>query len=427
MARACAVSSLLALVVWVHGDESWWNRFRGAGGLGLGSGSPPVSWSESLHIRWRTALPGKGWSSPVLEGSRVWVTAGMEEGRSLRALAVDAATGALVHDIEVFAPEHPDFANPVNSHATPTPVTESGRVYVSFGNMGTACIEGESGSVAWRSQALRLDHKEGAGSSPILWGDLLILDCDGTDEQYIAALAKGSGEVVWRTPRSAALAELPFDQRKAYGTPSVLRVGGKEVLVSCSARRFYGYDPATGRELWYVEHEGFNNSQVPLPAMGNLLLGTGWFDPVLMSVRFDAAASGNLTRSHVLWTARANVPKLSSVLVLGDRIFMVSDNGVASWLDARDGRLLWRKKIAGRAFASPVSAAGRIYVFGDKGEGVVLDRGDPPTVIAENRLETGCMATPALVDDALIVRTKTHLYRIEASAPQREGTPPPED
>ena len=406
---------LIALLWGLNGGwaEERWSRFRGEGGTGQADGDPPASWSEWQNVCWKTPLPGRGWSSPVVADGAIWLTTADDDGHSLRALCVDLVSGALLHDVPVFSPETPTFANAVNSYATPSPVVAAGRVYVSFGTMGTACIDAASAQVVWRNTELLLDHKEGPGSSPIVWRDRLILNCDGTDVQYVVALDTATGQIVWRTERSAALLDSRFDLRKAYGTPTVLQAGEHEVLISCGAKRFYAYDPNDGSELWWVDHDGYNTPQAPVQALGNVLLGTGWNHAALMAVELDADATGNITDSHVRWTLTRDVPKMPSPLVFHDRIFLISDDGVATWVDAADGNVLWRRKVLGKMFSSPVAAQGRIYAFDAKGAAAVMSAVDSPELLAENHLASGCMASPALVGNALIVRTTTHLYRIE--------------
>jgi outer membrane protein assembly factor BamB len=403
-----AALCLLAAVALIAND---WPEFCANGGHGPGPG--PLAWSATEGLLWSTEIPGRGWSSPVVSGGQIWVTTALDEGHSLRAVCVDLDSGEIRHNIELFTPETPDHANEANSHASPTPVAEAGRVYVSFGNMGNACIDTTSGAILWKNQTLRLDHKEGAASSPILWRDLFLLDCDGTDVDFLAALRKDSGELAWQAQRSFDLAAVRFDLRKAYCTPLIVDIGGKERVISVGARRFGCYDPETGKELWYVNHPGYNNSSRPVAAHGRVYVATGWGRANLLAVRLDPEASGDVTASHVDWEAKDNVSRYSTPLVLGDTIFMIDDNGWASLLDAKDGVQLWKERIAARVVSSPVAAGNRVYVFDQKGLGVVLEpsRGGPQ-IQARNQLPDGCMATPAAIGGTLVVRTTARLYRI---------------
>jgi outer membrane protein assembly factor BamB len=388
-----------------------WPEFRACGGMGPGPG--PVKWSASEGLLWNTPIPGRGWSSPVVLGKQIWLTTSLDDGKSLRAICVDLDSGKIVHNTEVFAPEKPDFANKTNTHASPTPVIEPGRVYVSFGNMGNACLDTATGQVLWKNRTLQLDHKEGPASSPIIWRDLFLLDCDGTDVDYLAALHKKTGKLAWKTPRSFDLASVRFDLRKAYCTPQIVQLGGKDRILSVGAYRFACYDPESGEELWYVSHPGYNNAPRPMVAHGRVYISSGWNRARLLAVRLDPEAKGDITKTHVDWECRDNVPRMSTVLVLGDTIFMADDNGWGVLLDAKDGKRLWKERLVPRVAASPVAAGKRVYVFGQKGKCAVLepDR-DGPHVVATNELPSGCMASPAVIDGTLVVRTRTHLCRI---------------
>jgi outer membrane protein assembly factor BamB len=388
-----------------------WPEFRAHGGHGPGPG--PVKWSAEDGLLWNAEIPGQGWSSPVVLGKQIWLTTALDEGRSLRAICVALETGGIVHDIEVFAPTEPDFANKTNTHASPTPVIEAGRVYVSFGNMGNACLDTASGKVLWRNRTLRLDHKEGAASSPILWQDLFLLDCDGTDVDYLAALRKETGDLAWKTNRSFDLAAVRFDLRKAYCTPQIARMGEQDRILSVGAYRMGCYDPKTGEELWYVNHPGYNNAPRPAVADGRVYLSTGWNRARLLAIRLDPEAKGDITKTHVEWECQDNVPRMASILLLDDTIFMADDNGWCSLLDAKDGKQLWKERLVSRVAASPVAAGRRVYVFDQKGDCAVLepDRAGAH-VVGTNQLPGGCMASPAVIDGTLIVRTRTHLYRI---------------
>ena len=403
-----AALAVLAACLLVAND---WPDFRACGGHGPGPG--PVKWSGTEGLLWNTPIPGRGWSSPVVLGRQIWLTTALDQGRSLRAVCVDLNTGAILHDVEVFAPGRPDHANDVNSHASPTPALEPGRVYVSFGNMGNACLDADTGGILWKNESLKLDHKEGAASSPILHGDLFLLDCDGTDVQYLAALRKDTGELAWKAPRSFDLLKLRFDLRKAYCTPQVARIGDRDRILSVGAYRMACYDPETGKELWYVDHPGYNCPPRPMLGHGRVYFSTGWNRAHLLAVRLDPEARGDITRTHVDWECQESVPRMSTVLLLDETVFMVDDNGWASLLDAKDGRRLWKERVAGRVVASPVAAGKRVYVFDQKDQCAVLepDR-DGPHVLAKNQLPPGCMASPAVIDGTLVVRTRTHLCRI---------------
>ena len=387
-----------------------WTRFRGPNGQGHAdaTGLPSV-WSEEQNVAWKTPLPGRGWSSPVVGENKVWLTTATDEGRSLRALCVDLASGTLLHDVETLPPGDPLHVNDKNSHASPTSVVEPGRVYVHYGSRGTACLDTSTADVLWRNQTLIIDHKEGPGSSPILFENLLIVNCDGMDEQYVAALDKTTGEIAWRTDRRGPMRENP-DFRKAYSTPIVIDVNGEPQLVSTGSDQVVAYNPRTGEEIWRVRYEGFSN--VPLPVIGNgvLYLSTGFTKPELWAVRTDGA--GEATDSHVLWKVKRQVPANPSPLLVDGRIYMVSDQGVATCVNAADGEILWQERLGGNFSASPIYADGRIYFCSEEGTTTVVVPGAKYAALASNQLPGKILATPAVVENSLLIRTDAALYRI---------------
>ena len=406
---------LLAAAVVASED---WPQFRGPAGDGHSDATGlPLTWSETENVRWKTAIPGEGWSSPVVLGGQIWMTTALEDGRSLRAICADRETGKILHDVEVFHIEQPLPKNTANSHASPTPVVEPGRVYVSFGTSGSACLDTATAKVIWTNTELTLTHKEGAGSSPILHGGLFILCCDGTDVQYMVALDKNTGRIVWKTQRSAAavLEDKRPDLRKAFCTPQVIHVAGKEQLISVGAFRAYAYEPKTGKEIWFCNLPGFSNVPRPVFGHGLVYVGTGFMKPELWAIRTDG--TGDVTSTHVAWKMSKMASLKPSLLLAGDELYMLNDgSGTLTCLDAKSGEPVWQEKIGGSYSASPVAADGRIYLFNEKGQTTVIKPGRTFERLATSQLDAGCMATPAVSGRALILRTKTHLYRIENTA-----------
>ncbi len=391
-----------------------WPHFRGPGAQGhTDAVEVPLRWSEQEHVVWKTELPGEGWSSPVVAGGRAWMTTALEEGKRLHALCVDIQTGKLLHDVEVFtndvvAPKHRR-----NSHASPSPVLEGGLVYVHFGAMGTACLDAQSGRKLWERRDLVVDFQNGAGGSPALTQSALLLTCDGMDQQYEVGLDKATGKTLWKTSRSAVekLAAKSADRRKAYGTPVLMTIGGRMQTVSTASERLYGVDPATGRELWHVDYPGFSNVPLPVSDGEMLYVATGFMKPEVWGIKL-AGLSGE-SNANVVWKQIAGAPAQASPLLVKDRLYIVSDGGIASCLNAKSGEIVWKERIGKDFAASPLFAAGRIYFFDCDGNTVVVEPGDQFKEIARNKLESGFMASPAVVGKALILRTKTHLYRIE--------------
>lgn len=401
-----------------------WTQFRGPTGQGVSDATGlPLKWSETENVRWKTAIHGKAWSSPVVLGEQIWLTTATEDGRELFAVAVDRASGRILHDLKLFEVEKPQYGDRFNSYGSPTPVIEPGRVYVTFGSAGTAALDAKTGRVLWERRDLECNHYRGAGSSPIVWGNLLILHFDGSDRQYIVALNKQDGRTVWQTNRSIDFQDItpegkPLrdgDMRKAFSTPLVITHENQPMLISVGSKATYCYDPATGRELWRVEERKHHSGTVtPVVGHGMVFTATGLAKGELWAVKLGG--SGVITDTHVAWKVTTHVPNRPSPLLVGDLLFMIhQDTGVVSCLEAKTGELIWRERLPGLGnySASPIFAEGRLYFFNENGFGSVIEAGRTFKVLAENKLENGFMATPAVAGKALFVRSKTDLYRLE--------------
>jgi outer membrane protein assembly factor BamB len=406
------LSTVLGLAALVGAGDSW-PRFRGPDGNGHSDGVRlPLTWTEQDNIVWKTAIHDRGWSSPVVWANQVWLTTAAAKGYELFAVCVDRDTGKIVYDVRVFDVAHPmPLNNPANTYASPTPVIEAGRVYVHFGSYGTACLDTRTAKILWTRRDLECDHWRGPASSPILYGHLLILTFDGHDKQYLAALDKTTGKTVWLKDRSFDYGKLDGDLKKAYSTPSLITVNGKTQLVSASAFGTIAYEPTTGEEVWKITHGGMNTAVTPVYGHGKVFVTTSDGGLQLVAVRPDG--SGDVTRTHIDWTYKKNVPNRSSPLLVDDLLYMGNGQGMISCLDAKTGKLVWEQRAGGANWASPIFAAGRLYFFDDTGTTIVAEPGRVWKKLAENRLDEGCMASPAVAGEALFVRTKTHLYRIE--------------
>jgi len=382
--------------------EESWPQFRGPDGQGHAAASGlPTTWSENENIRWKTAVPGMGWSSPVVVGDRVWLTTAVEEEGALRLVCLARESGKTLYDVEVFRAEDLGRINAKNSHASPTPVVDGRNVFVHFGAQGTACLTLD-GKIVW-TQQLEYDQRHGPGGSPVVWKDLLIVSCDGADVQYIAALDKRTGELRWQV-------EHPGMQ--AYSTPLVIEVHGVEQLITSGGEALIAYAPADGLELWRYRHAG--HSVVPRPVFANDLLYfcTGHWTPALVALRVDGA--GEVGEDRVAFQLRGGVPLTPSPLVDGARLFMVSDQGVLTCANALTGKQLWRQRLGGNFSASLTLADGKIFVLSEDATMHVVTPGDEFALLATNQLDGRALATPAFVDGAIYLRTETHLYRIES-------------
>ncbi len=427
-----------------NAQESW-SRFRGPTGDGVASGPVPQRWSETEGVAWKVPVAGKGHSSPVVADGKVWITTGITEqlsaeekaerfskikdpngldlvgSLSQRLMAYDLATGNQLHDIEVFRTNKPEPIHLTNTYASPTPVIHQGKVYVHFGTYGTACIDGNTGKIVWRFDNIKIDHQNGPGSSPIVWKDLLIVHFDGTDRQCVAALRLSDGSVAWQTDRSGKMDPKP-ELQKAYCTPTVVETQAGPELISPAANWVYGYDPATGSELWKASYGRLGFSTVPCPVItdGMALVCTSFMQSRLLAVRFGGR--GDVTESHVAWTSDSNIPQKPSLAVAQRKIFVLSDAGIMTCLESQTGKELWRHRVDGKYAASPIVCGDKVYLFNQDGKTTILQVADEFREITSNKLDGAINASPAVVHGSLIIRTDNHLYRINGTEYVTKGS-----
>jgi len=399
-----------------------WPNFRGPAESGqVDEAQLPLTWSEEQNVAWKTEVKGKAWSSPVIWGDRIFLTNASEDGSRLSVVCLDKETGKILYNKGLHSVALPQYCHPFNSYASPSPIVEADRVYVSFGSPYNACLEMETGDVIWERSDFVCNHFRGPGSSPFIYKDLLILHFDGSDQQYVVAVNKNTGKTVWRTDRTVEFddvnpetgeIERQGDMRKAFSTPIIVEVEGRDVLVSLGSMALYGYDPENGKELWRVDFLGSHSAACrPIFAHGLIYTITG-SGAELWAIRPDG--SGDVTDTHVAWKhKRVAVPRRSSLVVVEDSIFMVDDSGVAACLDAQTGKPVWKKRVGAQFSASLIHVGDRIYFFDQDGKAIVVKASRKYEVLAESQLDEGFMASPAVSENALYVRTKTHLYRIE--------------
>jgi outer membrane protein assembly factor BamB len=407
-----SVWCLVILGATCHAED--WPQFRGPTGEGISAETNlPIEWGPDKNVVWKKAIPGAGWSSPVVWKRRIYLTTAVPVTKStggdqsLRALALDARTGKIVWDTEVFRQDGKTAPriHSKNSHASPTPLADGRRVFVHFGHQGTACLDLD-GKVLWRNTELKYQPVHGNGGSPILVGEALIVSCDGADKQFVVALNRETGKALWQTPRNT-----DAFKKFSFGTPLLISVGGKKQVISAGSNRVCAFDPASGEEIWRVCHDGY--SLVPRPVFGHglVFVCTGYDSPGLIAIRADGR--GDVTETHVVWKTRQGVPLNPSPVLAGEELYLISDNGVASCLDARSGKLHWKERIGGAHSASPLLAAGRIYFLDEQGTGTVIRAGKLFEILGRNALDERTQASYAAADGALFLRTARHLYRIQ--------------
>lgn len=418
-----------------------WPQFRGPDGNGIAKvQSTPIQFGEKENVRWKTQLPGKAWSSPVLADGVLWATTAIEripteeekiamfedakiEARKfkqlaiaksidLKLVAIDYANGSLLKTVDLINFEKPDAIHTLNSYASPTPVIDGKNIYCHFGNYGTFCLDRTSYDLVWKRR-LPLQHSVGPGSSPIIYQDSLVLIQDGLERQYVTALDKRTGETIWETDRPEMDAP-SGDQKKAYSTPiAVTDKLGREQLICMASQYMVSYDPKSGDEIWRCYHgKGFSVVPRPVYSDGKVYFSTGFGKPELWAVRIDG--KGDVTDTHVAWRVKKSIPAKPSPIVHDGLIYVMADNGVASCLNAETGKEVWKKRIGGDYSASPLLAGGHLYFGSHDGKVTVMQPGTEGNVVAENQLDGQIMASPAAIDDSLVIRTLHAIYRIDA-------------
>ncbi len=424
----CLLSSLFWLALFIHPAFSHWPDFRGPLNNGHVPSRPdgaliglPTRWSETENIVWKTPIPLKGWSSPVIWGNRIWLTTATEDGLEMFVLCVDSTTGKILVNRKIFENEAPEpLGNDVNCYASPSPVIEEGRVYVHFGSYGTACLDSETGASLWERRDYPCRHYRGPGSSPFLYKDKLILTFDGVDLQYVVALNKRTGQEIWRADRTTRWTDLDEDGkpkregdfRKAFCTPIIAEIDGKSQLIAPGSMTVFAYDPDTGQEIWRADDNGYSAACRPVVGNGMGFFSTGQDRGGYLGIRLEDI-KGDVTHSHVVWRQQQGMPKRSSPILLDGLLYLANDSGIVSCLDAATGDFHWKERLLGGTTASPVYADGLLYFFDEDGKSILLKPGKTLEAAHENRLDEGVMASPAVDGKALFLRTKTHLYRIE--------------
>jgi len=378
-----------------------WPQFRGPEGQGHASArNLALEWSETKNIVWKVPIPGNGWSSPVIQGDRIWLTTAVDEGRSLRAICLRRKDGSILYDLEVFRQEEVGPIHSKNSHASPTAVLEGDRIYVHFGAFGSACLRTD-GTILWKTQ-LQYEHRHGPASSPVLFQDVLIYNCDGTDIQFVTALDKYTGKVRWKKLREG---------RMSYSTPLTIDVEGKPQVVSTGGDQVVTYDPRSGEEIWWLRYDGFSLVPRPVYGLGLVFICSGYGAPVLYAIRPDG--KGDVTKSHVAWSVRRGVPLNPSPLLIGTELYLISDRGIASCLDGKTGKIYWQERLGGQFSASPIYADDRIYCLNEEGETTVIRPGTEFKKLRTNQLAGRTLSSMSVHGRAIYLRTDHHLYRIE--------------
>ncbi|MGA2502023.1 MAG: PQQ-binding-like beta-propeller repeat protein [Tepidisphaeraceae bacterium] len=419
-------TTLLAVALMLTDAQADWPEFRGPTGDGHASHQAvglPLDWSATRNVTWRTEIPHHGWSTPVVLGNQVWLTTATLDGGDFFVLCLDAATGKVLFNQRLFHCDNPEpLGNNVNTYASPSPAIEPGRVYLHFGTYGTACLDTKTFQTLWKRTDVNCRHFRGPASSVVLFESTLILTMDGADVQYLIALDKRTGETVWKTNRSVKFNDAEGfqgfaaegDLRKAHSTPLIVNIDGTPQMFSPGAKAAYAYDPRSGRELWQVHYIAWSAAPRPLYSQGVALMITGLGATELWAIRIGG--QGDVTDTRVAWKVK-NAAQTASPIIVDNLLYMVSDSGLATCVEVATGKLVWRERLGGTYAASPIYVDSRLYFCNQQGKTIVLKPGRTREVLATNKLDEGCLASPAVDGKALFLRTKTHLYRIESAKP----------
>lgn len=429
----------LVVVLWtaLHGTAAEpvvkpeaWMQWRGplASGVSL-TANPPITWNESTNVRWKVALPGKGHSSPIVTGDRVVVLSAIPIGEAqppvfdnapgvhdsvpvthrfqYLVMALRRTDGHLLWQTAVREEWPHEGGHETGSPASSSPVTDGERIYASFGSHGLYCLDMD-GKVIWQKDLGRMQtlHSHGEGSSPVLSGDTLILNWDHEGASFLYAFDKRTGKQLWQVSR---------DEKTSWSTPLVVRVDGRQQVIVSATKKIRGYDLETGSQLW--ECAGLTDNVVSSPVYtdGLLISGNSYYQQAMLAIRL-IGARGDLARTdHVVWKLNRLTPYVSSPLVYDETLYFLRHNqNVLSRFNPRTGKPLAEpvrlEGIRDFIFASPVGAAGRIYVTGRDGATVVLQHDRENAVLAVNRLDDSFSASAALAGREMYLRGERFLY-----------------
>ena len=412
--------ALLVVTKQASSQDKNWTNFRGSKSNALAeTENIPLKWDDSV-IKWKIEIHDKGHSSPVVYNDQIWVTTARSDGKELYAVCIDFKTGEIIYDIKVFTPEEVEEKHSLNTYATPTPCIEKGFVYVHYGNGGTACISTSNGSIVWKRSDFKCKFVQGSASSPVIYKNLLILHYEGVDIRYIVALDKSNGKQVWKSDRPADLYEpLPEIGRKAYSTPVILNVKGRDMLISNGSAVCIAYDPNNGNEIWRVVDGAESTVSMPFTEngvvfwyTGFMVAGDGTKYTDLLAVNPDG--DGDITGTNIIWKKRDGLVQnqMLTPVIKDGLIYTVNTRNILMCIDAETGEEIWSKHVTSNYNASPIYINGNIWFFSAKGEVLVLKAGCQYEVVAQNKMDSGIWATPAILRNSVIIRTQNFLYSI---------------
>jgi outer membrane protein assembly factor BamB len=397
-----------------------WTHFRGSNLNGIAeTDNIPLKWNDS-NIKWKTKIHDNGYSSPVVYNNQIWVTTAKPDGKELYAVCIDFQTGEIIYDIKIFTPAEVEGKHSLNTYASPTPCIEKGFVYVHYGSMGTACINTANGTIVWKRTDFKCKHVQGPASSPVIYKNLLILHFEGTDVRYLLALDKSNGKLIWRSDRPAEPYEVLTEiGRKAYLTPIIIDVKGRDMMISNGSAVCIAYDPTNGKEIWRVVDGAESTIAMPFTEKGVVFWYTGFMVTgdgtkftELLAVNPDG--NGDITGTNILWKKRdeQSQNQILTPVIKDGLIYTVNTRNILMCIDAATGEEIWSTHVTSNYNASPIYVNGNIWFFSVKGEALVIKAGRKYDVVAQNQMDSGIWSTPAILKNSVIMRTQKYLYRI---------------
>jgi len=408
--------ALFACLTSVDARADDWPRFLGPGGLSVSSETGlPSTWSAEENVLWKLDLPPWGNSSPVVIGDRIYLTTQTED-TSLLVLAVDRTAGKLLWQTKIGRGKLD--AHRLHNMATPSVVADTERVWALFGTGHLACLN-TAGEVLWQKN-MQDEYggykiKWGMGSSLVLYKGLIYITCMHTGPSYVVALDGKTGDEVWRKDRSF---QARVEGNDAYTTPILVGDEDDMQLVICGAESINAYNPLTGEEIWRckgleIDHNAGRSIASPTYCDGTFIAVASGFQGLGFVRAIRAGGQGDITETHPIWTHKSRSPDCPTPVCYDGYVYMNNDQGIATCLDLKTGEEQWQTRLlSGDSKVSPIAADGKIYFFSNKTQCKVVKAGPEGKVLAENHLEGTMMASPAISDGVLYIRTRDRLYAI---------------
>lgn len=391
-----------------------WQVFRGPAGDGSSTlKNLPIEWSIDKNVTWKTDLPGEGWSSPVVYKGVVYLTAAIAQSKTDETSAYDLTVFGINLDNGEVRWKKTVFVQPAdaprrhqkNSHASPTPIVQDDQLYVHFGHQGTACLS-LTGEVIWKTVSIEYKPVHGNGGTPVIVDDTIVFSVDGAAIAKVIALDLSNGEVRWTFDR-----ESNAPRKFSFSTPALIEVDGKRQIVSPGSDVVHGLDAETGEMIWKVKYDGYSVIPKPVFRDGLVYVCTSYNTPWIYCI--DPTGKGDITETHVRWSHQKQVPHTPSIIITEGRIYMVSDRGIGSCLDAKTGEVIWQERVGGNYSASPLLANGLIYMQSEQGDATVIEAGPEYKVVAKNTFGQRTLASYGVTDGTLLIRTSESLYCIQ--------------